>query len=256
MSDLGPFEAGLQRSPGPAGPLPTESEPALLEQIRAEIALYGPLTFARFMEIALYDPDRGYYRSTVERPGRAGDFLTAPDTHPIFGAALARRLAAVWTDLDRPDPFVLREYGPGSGTLAASILAGLRADGSDLADALVYDPVEINVHRLADIRDRLAPTGARFRAAAPGERFTGAVLGNEFLDALPVHRVEQRDGRLQERFVDWDEAAGKLTERAAEPSTPALVDRFRRDGVVLAEGQVGEVCLGLATWLALSLIHI
>ena len=247
MSEPDRFEAGLRRTAAP-GPLPIESEPDLLEQIRSEIAASGPLTFARFMEIALYDPEHGYYRSATERPGRAGDFLTAPETHPIFGAAVARRLEAVWLELDRPDPFVLREYGAGSGTLAATILAGLHADGSGLIDAIVYDPVEINAHRRTEIRARLEPAGLRIEAQTAA--FTGAILANEFLDALPVYRVEQRDGRLQERFVDWDDAAGKLTERASEPSTPALAGRLGRDGVALAEGQVAEICLGLEPWLA------
>lgn len=247
MSEPGRLQAELLRT-APPGPLPTDSEPGLIEQIRAEIGATGPLTFARFMELALYHPEHGYYRSAIERPGRSGDFLTAPETHPIFGAAVARRLAAIWTELDRPDPFVVREYGAGSGTLAASILAGLRADESELIDALVYDPIEINAHRREGIADRLGPVGARI---PPGTgRITGVVLANEFLDALPVHRVEQRDGRLLECYVDWDAAAGKLVERALEPSSPALAERLERDGVALAGGQVGEICLGLEPWLA------
>lgn len=247
MSEPGRLEAGLRRT-APPGPLPTENEPALLDQIRAEVAASGPLTFARFMTIALYDPDHGYYRSATERPGRAGDFLTAPETHPIFGAALARQLDEAWRRLDRPDRFVLREYGAGSGTLAASILAGLHADGSGLVDALVYEPIELNAHRRTQIEARLGslPETSTGAAASP---FAGAVLANEFLDALPVHRVEQHDGRLWERFVDWDAAPGNLLERRSEPSTAALAARLARDGVELAEGQVAEICLGLEPWL-------
>ena len=87
--------------------------------------------------------------------------------------------------------------------------------------------------------------------AAPAS-FQGVVLANEFLDALPVHRIEWRDGHLLERFVDWDEPAGRLVERAGEPSTPALAERLAADGISLAQGelgQVGEVCLGLDPWL-------
>ena len=247
MSEPGQLEAGLRRT-APPGPLPTESEPALLDQVRAEIAASGPLTFARFMTIALYDPERGYYRSATERPGRAGDFLTAPETHPIFGAALARQLDEVWRRLDRPRRFVLREYGAGSGTLAASILAGLRDDGSGLVEALVYEPIELNAHRRAQIEARLGPLPPRSTEAG-ASRFIGAVLANEFLDALPIHRVEQHEGRLWERFVDWDDAPGSLLERRSAPSTPALAARLAQDGVELAEGQVAEICLGLEPWL-------
>lgn len=247
MSEPGQLEAGLRRT-APPGPLPTESEPALLDQVRAEIAASGPLTFARFMTIALYDPERGYYRSATERPGRAGDFLTAPETHPIFGAALARQLDEVWRRLDRPKRFVLREYGAGSGTLAASILAGLRDDGSGLVEALVYEPIELNAHRRAQIEARLGPLPPTSTGAG-ASHFIGAVLANEFLDALPIHRVEQHEGRLWERYVDWDDAPGNLLERRSEPSTPALAARLAQDGVELAEGQVAEICLGLEPWL-------
>jgi SAM-dependent MidA family methyltransferase len=248
MNEPGRFEAGLRRV-APPGPLPTESEPELLDQVRAEIAAGGPLTFARFMEIALYDPVHGYYRAAAGRPGRAGDFLTAPETHPLFGAALSRQIDEVWRRLDRPSPFVVREYGAGSGTLATTILDGWRTDGSDLLDAFAYEPVEINVHRRSEIRKRLGP---RARAGVdPGRSpFSGVVLANEFLDAMPVHRIQQRAGRLSELFVDWDLAGGRLLERPSEPSTPALAGRLAADDVVLADGQIAEICLGVEPWLA------
>ncbi|HEY2887201.1 MAG TPA: SAM-dependent methyltransferase, partial [Candidatus Limnocylindrales bacterium] len=248
MSGPNPFELGLRRDE-PPGPLATESEPALIERIQAEIAASGPLTFARFMAIALYDPDHGYYRVASDRPSRSGDFLTAPELHPIFGAAVARQLDEVWQRLERPDPFVLREYGAGSGTLAATIVDGLRADASGLVDGLQYQPVEINEVRRAEILERL---GAFIRTAdvAESRRFKGVVLANEFLDALPVHRVEQVAGRLLERFVVWDEEAGRLVERPGEPSTDALADRLEQDRVALVDGQVGEICLEVEPWLA------
>ena len=77
------------------------------------------MPFVRFMELALYDPDGGYYRSAEARPGRGGDFLTAPELHPIFGASLAAGLREIWDRLGRPDPFVIREHGAGTGALAA-----------------------------------------------------------------------------------------------------------------------------------------
>ena len=251
------FEAGIRREAAP-GPLPTESDPVLLAQVVAEIELSGPMTFARFMAIALYDPEHGYYRTAAERPGRAGDFLTAADLDPIFGAALGRQVEETWQRLDRPAAFTLLEYGPGSGSLAVAILAGLRADGSELAGLIAYEPVEINAHRRADIVARLGP-GVRLRegpAEAAGRGgpgpgpIDGIVVANEFLDALPVHRVEGRDGRLLERFVALEPATGRLIERAGEPSTPALAERLAADGVSLAEGLVAEVCLGVEPWLA------
>jgi SAM-dependent MidA family methyltransferase len=248
MSADGRVEAGLRRTAGP-GPLPLDSEPALLDQIRAAIEADGPITFDRFMAIALYDPDHGYYRTVTERPGRGGDFLTAPETHPIFGAAIARQVDEVWQRLDRPAGFVVREYGAGSGTLAAAILAGLRGDGSGLERVLDYQPVEINDHRRVETIERLG-SHVRERARSGPAKARGVVLANEFLDALPVHRASQQDGRLRELFVDWDGVQGRLVERPGEPSTAALAARLDHDGIRLAESQVVEICLGLEPWLA------
>ena len=114
------------------------------------------MTFARFMELALYDPEDGYYRSAAERPGRTGDFLTAPETHPIFGAAIARQLDEVWHRMGEPASFLLREYGAGSGALgwpSSGARGGQGPGGSaaaspGLSGAIRYGPIEINEHRL------------------------------------------------------------------------------------------------------------
>jgi hypothetical protein len=84
---------GLRRDPVPDLDAVGQDE-ELVARIRNEIARDGPITFARFMELALYDPDGGYYRGESARPGRDGDFLTAPEAHPIFGATLASQAAA------------------------------------------------------------------------------------------------------------------------------------------------------------------
>lgn len=251
------LEAGFRRDPA-REPIPTDSEPALVERIRAEISAAGPMTFARFMELALYDPELGYYRVATQRPGRAGDFLTAPETHPIFGATIARQLHEVWRRLDRPNRFVVREYGAGSGTLAVAILDALAGRGRlgriagspGLAAAIRYAPVEVNQHRLDELVRRVETAGSGAALdldLEPDRPETGAVIANEFLDALPVHRVVGRtEGRLAELFVDWDGTG--FVELAGEPSTPALAERFAAAGIVLADGARGEVCLELDGW--------
>jgi SAM-dependent MidA family methyltransferase len=223
--------------------------------IRAEIEATGPITFARFMELALAHPEHGYYASGPARTTRSGDFLTAPELHPIFGAALARQLAETWERLGRPEPFVVREDGAGSGTLGLAIVEGLRADGSGLAAALRYLPRELSRARRAECAERFAAAGlaALLAESAGGEApdpvrpFAGAVLANEFLDALPVHLVERRGGALREVLVAVD-SAGEFVERLGPPSTPALAARLGELGVELAEGRRAEICLGLAPW--------
>lgn len=241
---------GVRREPGPDLDAVGQDED-LAARIHAEIQRDGPITFARFMELALYDPAAGYYRAEAVRPGREGDFLTAPETHPIFGAALARGLAEIWDRLDRPDSFVLREYGAGTGTLALTILAGLERDGSPLATRLRYDPIEVEPRRLETIDARFAAVGRGDILVEPetsGQPIPGVVIANEVLDALPTHRVIGRDSAPRELLVG--SLNGRFMDVEAEPSTPGLAERLAAEGISLVDGQRAEICLALEPWLA------
>jgi SAM-dependent MidA family methyltransferase len=257
-----------------SGRRPPSGSSSLPEVIRSEAELSPSrrLTFARFMELALYHPEHGYYRQAADRPTGAGDFLTAPETHPIFGWTVARRIAEMWRGLNRPVPFDLVEYGAGSGTLGLSVIEGIVRHGeTDLLAAIRYTPVETNRHRLDDLRSRFEEAGLGQCLAFPepadddgadvidGEPtsnrsvpVSGVILANEFLDALPVHRVLMRGGRLRELYVAWRLLAGtegQFVEVIGEPSTPDLAGRLAAVSVKLAEGQVAEICLGLDPWL-------
>ena len=219
---------------------------ALVAAIRDEISHDGPIPFARFMERALYEPGHGYYRRPAPGPGRDGDFLTAPEAHPIFGAAVGRLVEEAWEALARPAPFTVVEHGAGTGALAAGMLGELRAAGSPIADAIRYHPVEVEPARLDALRDRLAGDGLHgLLVDDPGT--TGAVIANEVLDALPVHRLVGRPGGIKELFVGVEHDGFAWLE--GEPSTPQLAARLEAERVHLADGEVTELCLALDGWL-------
>ena len=240
---------GLRRVP--AGDLDDVGEDERLASlIRDEIAAGGPITFARFMELALYHPEGGYYRSAQVHPGREGDFVTAPELHPIFGEAVANQLIEVWQRLERPDRFVVQEHGAGTGALAEAVMRELDRSSPALLTALRYVPVEIDGRRTEAFTERLAAAGFAGRIDTDGAApFTGVVLANEVLDALPVHRIGVRGGRFMERFVGLHEQGG-FTDVWQEPSTPAIAERLASEGIELVEGQSAEVCLALADWIA------
>jgi SAM-dependent MidA family methyltransferase len=226
-----------------------ESEPGLVDRIRGEIERTGPLTFARFMQLALYDPAAGYYRSASARPGRAGDFLTAPEAHPIFGQAMARHVEDVWQALARPAGFTIREMGSGSGALAEGLLGGLAADGSALAGTVRYRPLEVEPRRIEELGTRLASAGlAGAVEADDGTAIDGVIIANEVLDALPTHRVFQRGGELREVFVGAGDAG--FVDVEGQPSTPALAARLAAEDIELADGQAAEICLEVDAWVA------
>jgi SAM-dependent MidA family methyltransferase len=216
----------------------------LVDELRALIARDGPITFERFMDLALYSPGLGYYTTRspgTARPARAlADFQTSPQVHPAFGDLLARELLQVWETLDRPVPFRLAEPGAGDGTLAGQIVTGLREREPSLV--VEYHAVDVGWPQ----RDATPEGEIHWWSSLAALRQSGAkvscIVSNEFFDALPVHRVAWLGGRLREVYVDWGRAG--IFERLGEPSHPALVDWLADRGAP-AEGWRGEICLRL-----------
>jgi SAM-dependent MidA family methyltransferase len=142
----------------------------LFSLIREEILECGPIRFDRFMELALYHPQYGYYRRKDRDPfGKRGDFYTASQVQPAFGLLIARAVRALRAEMNSPEDFLVVELGPGRGEMAAAL------------QEFHYLPIEIG-------------------SELP-ENFTGLVFSNEFFDALPVRAVERRGETWRERLV-------------------------------------------------------
>ncbi len=114
----------------------------LIQIIRAEIGANGPISFARFMELALYHPDRGYYASGRANIGRRGDFFTNVSVGPLFGKLLAAQFVEIWEKLGRPGDFEIVEQGAHDGLFAADALRALRQSAGDCFAATSYCIVE------------------------------------------------------------------------------------------------------------------
>ncbi len=223
------------------------------EEARRRIRERGAMTFAEFMEVALYWPDGGYY-STRRAFGAAGDFYTAPLTHPVFGALIARQLGTMWRAAGRPERFAVIEAGAGTGRLAADIVGHAPVLDAGFARALAYVGVE---RREPPPQSSSAEGGGEARGGIewatveggglPSAGSPGVTLGNELLDAMPVHRVTVEEGELRELFVELS-PDGRLVEKLGAPSTPALAERLASLGVRLSEGHRAEVNLGLRAW--------
>lgn len=222
------------------------SDPELLAAIRAEIARAGPMTFARFMEIALYDPARGYYRGPAARPGRAGDFLTAPEAHPIFGRTLARFALAVNAAIGGPSPFAIREHGAGTGALAGPMVEALLA-ANEAPASIRYHVAEVEPDRVDAVRGAIADRERVTIEPDDGRPIDGLAVANEVLDALPTHRVLARDGDLREILVGLGPDGGLIDVEAA-PTTLALAARLAAGSIALEDGQRAEICLAVDDW--------
>ncbi|CAN5387236.1 SAM-dependent methyltransferase [soil metagenome] len=222
-----------------------ESRPELVEIIRAEIERDGRITFARFMELAIGHSEFGYYATGEVRAAFSGDFLTAPETHAIFGQTLVRQIDECWQHMGNPDRFTVREDGAGRGTLALDILSELHDRFPNLYRATTYELADLNPSRVEEGLQRLAELGYgdRIRAAS-GEPFDGLLLANELLDAFPVHRLIQHDGELREVYVIWKN--GWFDDQIGPLSDPELTGLL--SGVALTEGQRAEVSPQAIEW--------
>ncbi|HET7765163.1 MAG TPA: SAM-dependent methyltransferase [Burkholderiales bacterium] len=211
-------------------------------RVREEIAASGWISFARYMEIALYAPGLGYYSAGAKKLGKAGDFVTAPEISPLYGQTLARQVLQV---LQGGYEEVL-EVGAGSGALAATLLEELERSGNLPRN---YFILELS----ADLRERSRDTLAE-RVPHLLERvawlnrlppaFSGVVLGNEVLDAMPVHVVRVNGGKLEEGGVgvrggrldwSWRIASGEVL---AAASALELAEGFRTEVALAARAFV------------------
>ena len=208
-------------------------ESLIIEEVRAR----GPMTFARFMDLALYHEPWGYYSSGPERIGAGGDFYTSPVAHPAFGALLTVQLAGMWEMMGKPSPFHVVELGAGTGVMARDIIEYSYHVSSDFADALEYLAIDRRpAYGVEDVHCIVSD-------GIPLRGITGCILSNEYLDAMPVHRVTMEDGKLRELYVGV--GGGELVGVVGEPSTGLLQERLDGLGVTLAEGQRAEINLGL-----------
>jgi len=232
----------------------------LSTRIAAEIARHGGwLSFARYMEMALYEPGLGYYSNPGQVFGAAGDFVTAPELTPLFGATLARQVSPWLKDpaLAGSGQVVL-EVGGGSGMLAAQLLNALDNVGHHEVRYLI---LELSAERREHQRQTL-------KSLAPGlmdrvgwldtfpESFAGVVVANELLDAMPVQLFEWQadaEAELQEMGVTWVDGrfawAPRPADAALTETVTALRNRLGPEGAQWHSPYRSEICPAQQAWM-------
>ncbi len=219
------------------------------ELIKERIGVAWRITFAEFMELVLYHPELGYYSQAKERIGAAGDFYTSPASHPLFGALIALQLEQMWQLLGSPSSFTVVEVGAGKGLLAKAVIDYLPNLIPAFAGSINYVAIERNKAQTLHPPQpsRAAPASGLVPESSLPDRVTGCFLSNELPDALPVHRVTMREGRLWEIYVALQN--NSFREFLDEPSSPLLEQQLTSEGITLAEGQTAEVNLEAAQWM-------
>jgi len=172
--------------------------------IAGEISRTGPISFARFMELALYHPEAGYYASGRAPVGRGGDFYTNVSVGPVFGEILAGQFVEMWEVLGCPPDFTIVEQGANDGQLALDVLAALSQTPLRSARFAIIEPFS----RLRSLqRARLEGLGVTWHCSADElSSFCGVHYSNELFDAFPVSLIRSENQVWKELRVV---AAGK-----------------------------------------------
>jgi SAM-dependent MidA family methyltransferase len=234
--------------------------PELVAAISSEIAQSGPIPFVRFMELALYHPQFGYYMrrpdgANHERIGWSGDFYTSSDVYPIFGRALAEQARQMDELVGGPSPFTIVEMGAGKGMLARDCLAAIHAEQDDFASRVRYVLIERSPAMRELQHQNLAPWLSKpglvtwvedLDGLAP-QSVTGLFISNELIDAFPVHRIQVTAERTEELYVDYRD--GRFVDCLKPLSTAALAQYLHELDTTWPEGYRTEVNLQAIDWM-------
>ncbi|MCY7322159.1 MAG: class I SAM-dependent methyltransferase [Phormidesmis sp. CAN_BIN36] len=219
------------------------------------------ISFAEYMEMALYHPRYGYYAANHGKIGAHGDFFTSPHLAVDFGELLAKQFAEMWQILGQPQPFTLVEMGAGQGLLAADVLSSLQRQYPDCFAALEYVIIEKAAALITEQKQRLKSwqSGVKIEWRSldeiPARSIVGCVFSNELVDAFPVHLVTLVNQALQEVYVTVQ--SDEFVEVVSSLSTSRLTDYFDLNRIDLSnpaypDSYRTEVNLAALDWLSLT----
>ena len=218
----------------------------LAEIIKSEIRDSGPITFEKFMDLALYHPIYGYYSSGNVSIGRRGDFYTSPYVHSAFGEIIADFIIRSFSYINASVP-TIAEIGAGNGTLARDILNSIESENPDIYIKLKYIFIDESKCLLKEARNHLENHADRVLFAndisdIERDSIDGIVISNELFDSIPFHRAVIENGRLREIYIELKD--DNFTESTGEPSTNGIEKYVTNQCPELKEGQMMEINLG------------
>ncbi len=232
--------------------LEMEHSKLLGSKIATEIASQGGwIAFSRYMEMALYEPGMGYYSAGAHKLGAGGDFTTAPELSPLFGAAIVSAILPVLEGLKAQGlPAKILEFGAGTGKLAESILTRLNDLGFQLDG---YDIIEISPDLTQRQQERLHKLAAELELSTKcswlsslTENFKGVILANEVIDAIPCDAIIYQNGFWYWYGVSF--AEDKFFWKTGKPVEQALLPESLLSGN-FSEGYVTELHPQANAWI-------
>lgn len=206
----------------------------------------GPLSFAEYMQLALYHPEFGYYSNSTKKFGEGGDFITAPEISPLFGQCIAQQIISVFSELNNPD---ILEFGAGSGQLAVDVLLALASENQLPTHYYILElSAELKLRQRKKIAEKIPQMQNKviWLERLP-QNFEGVIIANEVLDAMPIHRFSFSKNKFWEYMVNCKN--GLLYETLA-PANAILEKALSQKQSIFIEDYNSEINLLLPSWLA------
>ncbi len=222
-------------------------EISLLTHIISEIESHGgKISFAKYMELALYTPGLGYYSGSMKKFGSEGDFVTAPELTPLFSQCLAAQCKDILEYLNGGD---ILEIGAGSGQMAADVLMAL-----ETLECLPqhYYILELSADLIKRQQEKIAVLCPKFLDRVvwlntlSNVDFKGVILANEVLDAMPVHQFKIQKGVLHE--VEVIAHNGQLQYQLSKTNHPRLLELYHSQS--WPDDYTSEINLNVKPWIA------
>jgi SAM-dependent MidA family methyltransferase len=223
----------------------------LAQIIKDHISSNGPITFAEFMQLALYHEDFGYYRSERAKIGKEGDYYTSPCVHPAFGEIIGRFIHKAYKTLN-PKEFTIVEIGAGKGYLALDVLDSLKRDQPEFYRHLNYLLVEISPGLIEQEKTILRGHLHKLSflssiSEIENEEITGILISNELLDSFPFHRLKYIKNDFQEIYVGFrNNEFTEIINSLSAIEVKGYIDRYDLEFI---EGQEIEINLNAKQWL-------
>ncbi len=220
------------------------------------------ITFAEYMDLALYHPQHGYYNRDRPSIGKQGDFITSSDWGADFAEVFAEQFVEMWEILGKPQNFAIVEMGAGRGTFAENLLQYLQRQHPNLFKTLTYIIVEISPILQAEQRQ----ISGNFECVKwcnwdeiVDNSIVGCFFSNELVDAFPVHQFILEQEELREIYITETPKSQQpeinFVEVVGEVSTPKIAEYFELLGVdlsasVYGDGYRSEVNLAALDWVS------
>ncbi len=220
----------------------------LEKKIKELIHQKSHITFETFMQMALYEPELGYYSSDRIKIGKEGDYYTSQHLHPAFGAMLGKQLIEMWKFMGKPSTFYSVEQGAGEGYMCNDILNYLK--DKEIYDALKYiivEPHPFMEQKQKNLLKRFSNKIAWTASLKELKNINGCILSNELLDAFPVHLVEM-ENELKEIYITL-KGDNNFIEIKDIPSSDDLNKYLDEFSISLPYGYRTEINLKIKDWI-------